>query len=363
MRKLLWVLAGLIVVVLGLLGGVLAFDTPARLPPLASLSVPFDNVDFGDLPAIQTYAARDGVKLGYRVYEGGTAQAVVLMHGANDEGAAMHPLAKALRDAGATVYVPVVRGHGFSVPVGDIGIGQLEHDLADFVAVLRPLHPNASFSLIGFSAGGGFVLRVIAAPEERLFDRFIMISPALLGAPTTRPLDTGRVSVAMPRFIALTLLNFLGIDWFNGLPVLAMATSPKTPNMTSVYSFRLVVGFGAPLWDYLAALGRNTKPVALLVGASDEVFFPDRFASLFKPARDLAITLVPDVGHVGMIVTPAGIAGRTKIFFGIDGGLDRLDFRPPMTALGHFRPIRQILPAGSCPLLPESGPIGGHLRR
>jgi hypothetical protein len=46
----------------------------------------------------------------------------------------MHPLAKALRDAGATVYVPVVRGHGFSVPVGDIGyIGQLEHDLADFV--------------------------------------------------------------------------------------------------------------------------------------------------------------------------------------------------------------------------------------
>jgi len=321
MRKVLWALAGLIVVVLGLLGGVLAFDTPARLPPLASLSVPFDNVDFGDLPAIQTYAARDGVKLGYRVYEGGSAQAVVLMHGAYDEGAAMHPLAKALRDAGATVYVPVVRGHGFSVPVGDIGyIGQLEDDLADFVAVLRPLHPNASFSLIGFSAGGGFVLRVIAAPEEKLFDRFIMISPALLGAPTMRPLDTGRVSVATPRFIALTLLNLLGIDWFNGLPVLAMATSPKAPNMTSVYSYRLLVGLGAPQWDYLAALARNTKPVALLVGASDEVFFPDRFAPLFKPARpDLPITIVPDVGHVGMIVTPEGIVAVRKSFLELTG--------------------------------------------
>jgi hypothetical protein len=66
MRKLLWALAGLIVVVLGLLGGVLAFDTPARLPPLASLSGPFANVDFGDLPSVQTYAARDRVKVGSR---------------------------------------------------------------------------------------------------------------------------------------------------------------------------------------------------------------------------------------------------------------------------------------------------------
>ena len=288
---------------------------------MASLSVPFDNVDFGVLPAIQTYAARDGVKLGYRLYEGGSAQVVILMHGGYDEGAAMHPLAKALRDAGATVYVPVVRGHGFSVPVGDIGyIGQLADDLADFVAVLRPFHPNASFSLIGFSAGGGFVLRVIAAPEEKLFDRFIMISPALLGAPTMRPLDTGRASVATPRFIALTLLNLLGIDWFNGLPVLAMATSPKAPNMTSIYSFRLVVGLGAPR-DYLAALARNTKPVALLVGASDEFFFPDRFEPLFKPARpDLAIIIVPDVGHVGMIVTPEGIAAVRKSFLDLTGG-------------------------------------------
>ncbi|HXW28281.1 MAG TPA: alpha/beta fold hydrolase [Xanthobacteraceae bacterium] len=322
MRKLLWVLAGLIVVVLGLLGGVLAFDTPARLPPLASLSVPFDNVDFGDLPAIRTYAARDGAKLGYRVYEGGSAQVVVLMHGVYDEGAAMHPLAKALRDAGATVYVPVVRGHGYSRPVGDIDyIGQLEDDLADFVAVLRPLHPNGSLSLIGFSAGGGFVLRVMATPDEKLFDRFMMISPALPGAPTMRPWDTGRFSVATPRIIALTLLNLVGIDWFNGLPVVTLATSPMAPNMTSVYSFRLVVDFGAPQRDYLAALARNTKPAALLVGANDEVFFPDRFAPLFKPARpDLPIIIVPDVSHVGMIVTPEGIAAIRKSFLELTGG-------------------------------------------
>src|SRR5580700_5354017 len=248
----LWIFVGLIVVVFGALGAILAFDAPVQPPPLASVSEPFANVDFSDLPAIQTYPARDGAKLGYRVYEGSGAQAVVLIHGSSDDGAGLHPLAKALRDAGASVYVPVLRGHGHFGRSGDIDyIGQLEDDLADFVAVLRPLHPNASFSLIGFSSGGGFVLRVIASPGEKLFDRFIMISPALpQNAPTIRPDTGGWVSVAKPRIIALAILNRLGIDWFNGLPIVAFATSPKAPNLTSVYSFRLAVDFGAPR-DYL----------------------------------------------------------------------------------------------------------------
>src|SRR5580698_1049047 len=116
----LWIFIGLIVVVFGALSAVLAFDAPVQPPPLASVSEPFANVDFSDLPAIQTYPARDGTKLGYRVYEGSSAQAVVLIHGSSDDGAGMHPLAKSLRDACATVYVPVMRGHGGFGRSGDI---------------------------------------------------------------------------------------------------------------------------------------------------------------------------------------------------------------------------------------------------
>ena len=230
----------------------------------------------------------------------------------------MHLLAKALHDAGASVYVPVLRGHGISGRIGDIAyIGQLEDDLADFVKLLRPLHPNASFSLIGFSSGGGFVLRVIGASEEKLFDRFIMISPALpQGAPTVRPNTGGWVSVAMPRIIALAMLNRIGIQWFNGLPIVAFATSPTAPNLTSVYSFRLAVDFGAPR-DYLAALGRSTKPAALLVGGDDELFFPDRFAPLFRSARpDMPVTIVPGIGHIGMTVIAAWHRRGAKIISG-----------------------------------------------
>jgi non-heme chloroperoxidase len=116
----LWGLSGLIVVALGVLGGVLAFDVPTKPPPLASVSDPFASVNFSDLPAVRTYPARDGAKLGYRIYEGGSTQVVVLIHGSSDDGSGMHPLAKALRDAGASVYVPSLRGHHNSGRSGDI---------------------------------------------------------------------------------------------------------------------------------------------------------------------------------------------------------------------------------------------------
>jgi non-heme chloroperoxidase len=316
MRIVLWALVVLLVVASAALASVLAFDTPVKPEPLASISAPFANVDFSDLPAVKTYAARDGAELGYRTYDGGTEQVVVLIHGSSDNGAGMHPLAKALRDAGASVYVPVLRGHGHSDVVGDIDhVGQLEADLVDFVKVLHPLHPTASFSLIGFSSGGGFVLRAMASHNEKLFDRFIMISPAMPpGSPTIRPDTGGWVSVAKPRIIALVLLNRFGIRWFNGLPIVAFATSPHAPNLTSTYSFRLAVDFGAPR-DYQAVLSRSTKPAALLVGGSDELFYPEQFAPLFKSARpDLPITIVPGVGHIGMTVSPEGIAAVRKSF-------------------------------------------------
>jgi len=48
MRKVLRAFAGLIVVVLGALGAVLAFDVPVKPPPLASISEPFAGVVFSE---------------------------------------------------------------------------------------------------------------------------------------------------------------------------------------------------------------------------------------------------------------------------------------------------------------------------
>jgi len=315
MRKVLWGVAAIVVLIVAAFAGILAFDAPAKPTPLASISNPFASVDFSDLPKVRTYAARDGVQLGYRAYEGGGDQIVVMMHGSSDNGSGMHALARAMRDAGASVYVPVVRGHYGSPRQGDIDyIGQLEDDLADMVAMLRASHPKASLSLVGFSSGGGYVLRVIGGPDEKLFDRFILISPALPpGAPTHRPNYGGWATVAVPRIVALSLLNRVGIDWFNFLPIVAFATNPSNKGLTSWYSFRLAVNYAAPLSNYQAALPRSRKPVALLVGSKDELFYPDQFAPTLQPMRpDLKVTIVPGPGHIGMTVAPEGIAAVVK---------------------------------------------------
>ena len=137
--------------------------------------------------------------------------------------------------------------------------------------------------------------------------------------PTIRPDTGGWVALALPRIIALTMLNRVGVDWFNGPPIIAFATSPKAMHLTSIYSLRLTVDFGAPN-DYLAALGRSTKPAALLVGGSDELFYPERYAPLFGPARaDLPVTIVPGVGHIGMTVAPEGIAAVRKTLLELIG--------------------------------------------
>ncbi len=322
MRMALYVVAGLVVVVLAAVAGIIAFDRPSRPPPLASISNPFATVDFSDLPPPQQYRARDGTNLTYRVYPGTGEPIVVLIHGSSGSSTDMHPLAKALRDAGASVYVPDLRGHAGLGRSGDVDyIGQLDDDLADLAGPLRQAHPRAGFTLIGFSSGGGFVLRAIGSADENLFDQFIMISPALPpGAPTLRPRTGGWVSVALPRTVALAILHRIGIDWFGGLRIVGFATPPHVKGLTSFYSFRMAVDFGAPR-DYLARLGRSTKPVVLLVGGADELFFPDRFAPLLTPARpDLRVIIVPDTGHIGMTVSPAGIAAIRKAY---------LDLRAP----------------------------------
>jgi non-heme chloroperoxidase len=90
-----------------------------------------------------------------------------------------------------------------------------------------------------------------------------------------------------------------------------------SPGLPSAYSFRLAVDFGAPR-GYLAALGRSKKPAALLVGGADELFYPDRFEPLLKPARpDLHVTIVPRIGHIGMTVAPEGIAAVRESFLGL----------------------------------------------
>ncbi len=286
-----------------LLGG------PRRLTPMESIESPFLRVDFSRLPPSSRFTARDGRALAYRAYPASglvRRGSVVLVHGSSASSQSMHPLAAALAEAGFDGYALDVRGHGESSTRGRIDyVGQLEDDLEDFVAAVAPSHPRL---LLGFSSGGGLALRFAGSPRQRLFDGYVLLSPFLhQEAPTSRPDSGGWVSVGVPRFVALTMLDRLGIRWFSDLPVMAYAVFPRDVDLlTPSYSLALAANF-RPDADWRGDIRRASQPITVLAGAGDEVFRPERFADAFAEAgRAVPVTIVPGVGHVGLTVESVG---------------------------------------------------------
>jgi non-heme chloroperoxidase len=310
-RRVTLALAALPVFAVAALAAVIAFDSPAPLPPLqAGDSLPGRSEwNMAEVPDVRHIVARDGAPLTYRLYPGRTDRAVVLVHGSSGSGLTMHKLAQALQAVGATVYAISLRGHGGSGFVnGDTSyIGQLDDDLADFVKATGIGGPQIQRSLIGFSSGGGFTLRTASGANRALFHDYIAISPFLSAdSPTTRHGVGGWVSPAVPRMIALTILDKLGLPWFQGLPAVRFATDAKPSDIrTPVYSFRLQVGMHLPL-DWRTEIASIDRPTAVLLGDKDELFLADQFRPLFAALNPkIPVTLVPGLGHMDMIGRPA----------------------------------------------------------
>jgi non-heme chloroperoxidase len=318
MRRMLTTLAVALLVAAVLLAAVIAFSRPAKLPPMTSVSAAFTGTDFSATPPKRHFTARDGTVLDYRAYPGDPSRIAVLIHGSSGTSASMHLVAQAIHARGATVYALAMRGHDGTGHSGDIDyIGQLDDDLVDFLATLGPRPAGQTRTLLGFSSGGGFVLRFAGGPHGALFDRLILVAPQFpYNAPTARPNAGGWVSVAVPRLLGLSLLTRLGITAFNGLPVLRMAVNPDPAiGLTPVYSFRMLRNFG-PSDDYLGDIARAPGTVVLLAGSKDEIFQAERFAPLLKPVRPgLTVTIVPGLSHMEMTTRPAALGAIAAAAF------------------------------------------------
>jgi non-heme chloroperoxidase len=250
-------------------------------------------------------AARDGAPLAYRVYPARPDRAVILVHGSSSASISMHKSAQALQAAGATVYSISLRGHGGSGTAnGDTSYRtQLDDDLMDFLEATGLTDRKIQRTLIGFSSGGGFVLRTASGANRQAFDAYLAISPFVApDAPTTRPASGGWASVAVPRVIALSILDGFGVPWFQGLPVVRFATaSAPSENRTPVYSFRLAAGLQLGR-DWRGEIARIDRPTIVAVGTNDELFRAEQYAPLFKELNPrITVEVVPDLGHLDMM--------------------------------------------------------------
>ena len=288
----------------------IAFGGPGNPPPMAGINDPFKGVSYADLPSPGHFTARDGTRLAFRAYPaaaGFSKGAVVLVHGASGKGSGMHRVANAFAAAGYAAYALDIRGHGDSGEKGKIGyVGQLEDDLEDFVASVRPPGP---VTLAGFSSGGGFVLRVAGGARQNLFSNYLLLSPFISqDAPTYRPNAGGWVSVGVPRWFAIGVLDGLGVRLFDDLPVIRFALDQRDEaGFTRQYSFSLAQNF-RPERDYRANIRAVKRPLSVVAGTDDELFRTDRFAAVFQAeGKDFPVTLVPGVGHIALTLDPAAV--------------------------------------------------------
>jgi non-heme chloroperoxidase len=176
---------------------------------------------------------------------------------------------------------------------------------------------------VGFSSGGGFTLRIAAeASLGRHFARYILISPYLRhNAPSVRGADSEAkrdlsetavpaqtwAAVSTGRIIGLTIINFLGVHIWDGLPVLGFPVPTDLDAVTCTYSWRLLQNFGAHT-DYLADIRRVDRPMRVFVGRSDELLDAEKLKIEFQTQRqDVPVVILPGLGHSDMVTRPEAI--------------------------------------------------------
>ncbi len=289
----------------------LAFGGPSAIAPLPSINQPFAGVDYSALPPASAFKARDGAMLAYLHYPaaiGSNApQRVVLVHGSSANARSMHVVAQGLAASGIAVDALDMRGHGGSGERGHIAyIGQLEDDVTDFMHA----HPQPGRNtLVGFSSGGGFVLRFAGGAQQALFSHYVLLSPYLrYDAPTAKPSNGGWASVGVPRIIALQALNQLGVTRLNHLTVTQFALNEHAKTfLTPSYDFALAANF-APHSDYAKDIAQAQGALRIVAGAEDELFDTSQFSSVFAAAgKPVRLDLVPRTSHIGLTLNPQAI--------------------------------------------------------
>lgn len=285
----------------------IALVWPMRAPKAARLDFTAQLAQKNTPIALQSQPMRDGYALPFRAIGGPEgAPLLVMIHGSGWHGMQFEGLAAQLAPH-ADILIPDLRGHGASPQRrSDVDyIGQLEDDLADLITARA--RPGQKVVLLGHSSGGGLVVRFAGGKHRALISSAVMLAPYLHhAAPTTRPNSGGWTQVNLPRIIALSILNRIGITALNGLTTVrfampeAVLSGALGQTATKAYSYRLNTSF-APRDDFMADLAA-LPPYLLVAGSADESFVPEAYGPLLDAAGAKgAVHILNGVTHLGVV--------------------------------------------------------------
>ena len=261
-------------------------------------------IDYTGMPELKTISARDGYSLEYRIYESSSKNILILLHGSGWHSQYLYPLAKKIAADGlAKVYTPNLRGHGINTKArGDVNyIGQLDDDLADFVAFVRKQNPTSRIILGGHSSGGGLAVRFSSTASSKEIAAYLLLAPHFAhDAPTVRK-DSNWAQPKIGKIVSISILNRLGIHCFDHTVVIEFNLPDQYRNgtETTAYTHALLNSFTAD--QYQDNLQKISKPLLLLVGDNDEILLPQEFSRIMPNKKNIEIQIIPKINHIGVV--------------------------------------------------------------
>jgi len=232
---------------------------------------------------LQTFQARDGETLSYRIYGNSPHHLMILIHGSSSHGGTIEPLAQELSSS-ATICVPTLRGHYESGSyTGDCSyVGQLEDDIYDLMKHLN-YAVFQSVSMIGISSGGGFAIRFASSAYGSLIHNYVLLAPVIPFHKALMRKGSGWVVIKKIPTILLLIANLVGITRFNSTPLITFNKPLDQCNGTETlqYSYNLLFSI-LPHFDYQKDIAAIDSRALILVGSNDECIHPDQYITLFK---------------------------------------------------------------------------------
>ncbi|MDF2373930.1 MAG: alpha/beta fold hydrolase [Rhizobiaceae bacterium] len=272
-------------------------------------SLNFDRLRSGDTAAVEPaaikqFTARDGQAISYAHYPAATDLKVILLHGSGYHGSYLAPLGDYLaRQGAAEVFVLNIRGHlGSGDRRGDIEhVGQLEEDIVDLIAMIKRDDPDANIVIGGHSSGGALAIRFAAGQHGSQAHGYFALAP-FLGPDAPTMVQSGWAHISLPRIIGLTMLNFVGIHWLDGLETIRfnLPEAYRNGSETLGYSWRLMKNLALNR-DYAPDIAGLPKTSLVLVGRNDEAMDADKFPIVFKDLQD-NVELVDNHDHFSLVL-------------------------------------------------------------
>lgn len=244
------------------------------------------------------FPARDGLILHGVRNVSDSPHTLLFLHGASGHSSQLNKSIGMIRKAtGAEIFTYDHRGHGSSPGArGDLDhVDQYVEDLADVLKIIKAFKPNGRIILAGHSMGGGIIQRYGMSDEPKLADAYLLFAP-VLGRELPGEITPPTIKAHMARFLGLFMLNAVGVNSFNHLPVLNFGFADFDGH---IHQYTFTAALSVRPDDFRKGIAALQKPALVILGGNDAAtgITADMAAKAFREHSDAEVVVIQGERH------------------------------------------------------------------